>query len=215
MPPRVDKTDPRSLRAAIRRLTGQIKWRQKRREQHRRQVKRLQARRKPRIITAAQLGLRFQYIWGAKGRPYRGAGHYTAGARCKDATALAAEIRSVHAYHAGKGWGGISYEALIADDGTIGLANPVDRMSAGVGGQNTGLVNVCCPGTTGDRMTAAQKRSVAWLLDHWHTRRIPAAHRLPRPARELGWLGHKEYPGQSTACPGDMLDQYHDLWRAK
>lgn len=167
----------------------------------------------PRIITAGQLGLRFAYVFGPKGQIYRGAGHYTAGRRARNASELAAEMRSDHAFHASKGWGGLSYEAMIADDGTIGFGNPVDRKSAAVAVNNTGMVNICCPGTTGDRMTDAQKASVRWLLDHWHTTKVPKAHRLPRRARELTWHGHREWPSQSTACPGAMLDDYKELWR--
>lgn len=212
MAPVVDPRNAGSLRRAIKRLTKQINARLRWRRKRRRQLKRRLAPRRPRIITARQLGLRFQYIWGTKGTVYRGAGHYSAGRRVANATELAAEVRSFHAYHASKGWGGASYEAIIADDGTIALANPTDRKSAAVAGQNTGMVGICCPGTTGDRMTAASKRSAKWLFDNWHTRKVPAAHRLPRPARELGWKGHKEFPGQSTACPGSMLEDYRKVW---
>lgn len=167
----------------------------------------------PRIITSAQLGLQFAYVFGAKGTVTRGAWHYTAGGRSSNAADLAAEMRADHAYHQSKGWGGGSYEAMIADDGTIGLLNPVDRKSAGVAGHNTGLVNICCPGTSGDRLTSAQRSSVRWLKANWHTTRIPKAYRLPRPAGALYWRGHKEYPGNPTACPGAMLADYKETWR--
>ena len=167
----------------------------------------------PRIITSAQLGLQFSYVFGGKGTVTRGAWHYTAGARRADAAALAAEMRADHAFHNSKGWGGGSYEAMIADDGTIGFLNPVDRKSAGVAGHNTGLVNICCPGTTGDRLTAAQKRSVRWLKANWHTTKVPKAYRLPKAAGALLWRGHKEYDGNPTACPGAMLGDYKECWR--
>jgi N-acetylmuramoyl-L-alanine amidase-like protein len=166
---------------------------------------------KPRLITAAQLGLSFQNVFGAKGNVYRGTGHYTAGARCPGAERLMAEARSDHAYHKSKGWGGLSYEAMIADDGTIVLGNPMYRKGAAVASQNTGMVNICCPGTTGDRISAGQKRSIQWLLDNWHTSAVPAAHRCPKPPRTLTWHGHKEWPLQSTACPGNMLPDYHEV----
>jgi hypothetical protein len=167
----------------------------------------------PRIITSAQLGLRFQYVWGTKGNVFRGAGHYTAGKRASNAAELAAEMRADHAFHMGKGWGGLSYEAMVADDGTIGLGNPIDRKSAAVAATNTGMVSICCPGTTGDRMTEAQERSVRWLMDNWHTTRLPKAHRLSKPARSLAWHVHRDWPGQSTACPGVMKTDYEGIWR--
>lgn len=167
----------------------------------------------PKMITSEQLGLTFQDVFGGKGNVFRGAGHYTAGHRVGGATALAAEMRSDHAFHKGKGWGGLAYEAMVADDGTIGLGNPMSRKSAAVDSTNTGMVSICCPGTTGDRMTDAQRRSVKWLLDNWHTAKVPTAHRLPKKARGFGWLGHHEYPGQSTACPGVMLTDFRGLWK--
>jgi hypothetical protein len=167
---------------------------------------------KPRMLTARQIGLSFQWVFGAKGPVERGTGHYTAGVRASGAQELAREMRSDHAYHASKGWGGLSYEAMVADDGTIGFGNPIGRRGAAVANSNTGMVNICCPGTTGDRMTAAQKASVRWLLANWHTSKVPAEHRLPRPARGVVWRGHKEWPGQATACPGEMLTDYKECF---
>lgn len=163
---------------------------------------------KPTIITARQIGLRFQYLFGAKGTVYRGAGHYTAGPRAASRGRLIELVRLYHGMHPG----GLAYEYVVADDGTIAAANPMGRKSAGVAMNNTGLINVCCPGTTGDRMTAAQKRSIAWLLANAHTSAMPAAHRAPRRPLGLSWRPHKEYPSNSTACPGDMTGQYKELW---
>lgn len=166
----------------------------------------------PRIITSHQLGLRFQYVWGTKGPIHRGAGHYTAGHRCRDAAALATEMRNDHRFHAGKGWGGLSYEVMVADDGTIGFGNPINRKSAAVASNNTGMVNICCPGSTGDRMTSEQRASVRWLMANWHTAKVPAAYRLPKPARSLTWKPHNKWPSQSTACPGVMAQDYEGIW---
>ncbi len=168
---------------------------------------------KPAFLTAAQIGLSFQNVFGPKGVVFRGAGHYTAGRRVPNATELAKEMRSDHNFHKGKGWGGLAYEAMVADDGTIGFGNPMSRKSAAVMANNTGMVSICCPGTTGDRMTPQQKASVRWLMDNWHTSAVPLVHRLPKPAREFGWNGHKFYPGQSTACPGVMIEDYREIWK--
>lgn len=167
---------------------------------------------KPRIITAKQAGLRFVNRWGGKGQIYRGAWHWTAGPRARGASDLLRLGRQYHGFHQSKGWPGLSYEALIADDGTILFANPISIKSAGVASNNSGLVNICCPGTTGDRLTAAQKRSVAWLRDNWHTSKVPSAHRLPRRARDLAWRPHNEFPSQSTACPGSMAEGFKAAW---
>jgi hypothetical protein len=168
---------------------------------------------KPPMFTSTSLGLSFQWVWGSKGTPFRVAGHYTAGARSKDMAALKHEMVKDHAFHKGKGWGGVSYECMIADDGTIGLGNPMGRLSAAVASNNTGMVSICCPGTTGDRMTAAQVESAKWYLNNAHTTAVPPAYRSPTDLSKLPLRGHKEYPGQSTACPGDMLPQYHMIAR--
>lgn len=172
----------------------------------------IRRRSRPRIITAEQLGLTFSYAFGAKGPVYRGAGHYSASKRCRTAAELVESVRAFHGFHTSLGWGGLSYEALVGDDGTIVLGNPTDRKSAAVALNNTGMVGICVPGTTGDRMTPACKQSIRWLLDNWHTPAIPARHRLAEPARSFGWKGHREYPDQSTSCPGDMLVDYKELF---
>lgn len=173
------------------------------------QRRRDRRRRSPRLITARQAGLTgFQYLWGGKGAVFRGAGHYTAGPRATSDSRLVELARTYHRMHGG----GLAYEYFIGDNGTILLGNLMDRKSAGVAMNNTGLVNVCCPGTTGDLMTPAQVRSVRWLMANAHTRRVPAPHRAPAKLTGLSWLGHKEYPSNSTACPGDMLPQYKEIW---
>lgn len=175
----------------------------------RRREQQLQAR--PKFVTAASLGLTFQNVFGAKGTVIHGTGHYTAGARVKDADALKREMRADHAFHKGKGWGGLSYEVMIADDGTIGFGNPMSRKSAAVALHNTGMVNICCPGTTGDDLSRGQRESIMWLRANWHKGVVPSAHRLPKAMADIVWKGHHEWPDQSTACPGDMLSTYHKV----
>jgi hypothetical protein len=176
----------------------------------RRQIERLGTWR-PRIVTSGQLGLKFQYLWGAKGTPKKLAGHYTAGHRAKDFEALKREMRDDHAYHMSINFGGLSYEAMIADDGSLGLGNPMNRLSAGVKGQNSNLVNICCPGTTGMRMTEAQIRTALWYLRNAHTKAIPAPYRSPVKLNGLSLKGHNQFPGQSTACPGAMQKDYDEI----
>lgn len=163
---------------------------------------------KPRIITARQLGLTFQYVFGGKGRVFNIAGHYTAGHRASGAAELMREARNDHAFHRSKGWGGLSYEWMIADDGTIVCGNPTNRKSAAVALHNTGLVNICMPGTTGDKPTEAQARSLTWLLANAHTSAMPAAHRSPVDLRLIWLRGHRQFPDQSTACPGNFQTVY-------
>jgi hypothetical protein len=205
----------RASESIIRRLTERRDLRSRQLREARQNVERreqqLADRQGPRIITARHLGLRFQDVFGPKGTVVRGAGHYTAGPRASDAAELAAEARKDHAFHQGNGWGGASYEAMVADDGTLALLNPAHRKSAAVAMNNTGMWNLVHPGTTGDRMTPAAAATLRWYLANAHTRRIPKEHRSPVDLRTISWRGHREYPQNSTACPGVMLNDYREM----
>lgn len=154
----------------------------------------------PRIITAAQLGLTFQWVFGRLGTPWRLTGHYTAGPRARNATEGIAIARSVHRQHAAQGWGGCSYGPIICDDGTLILVSPAGRKSAHVAGHNAGNVPANCPGTTGDKPDPRQVATYRWWLANAHTRKIPRAYRYPVDLRKLKRHGHNDL--NATACPG-------------
>lgn len=165
----------------------------------------------PRIITAAQIGLSFQWVWGPK-LPVRYFGeHYSGDAPARNADELIAKARSYHATHRSRGWGGLSYEYL-AGPGVIVCGNPTGRLSAAVAAFNSHMTGVCVPGSTGDRLDDGTAATLAWLRDHAHTSKFPAAHRMPRPIRDLDCRGHKQFPGQSTDCPGLYLSRYQEIF---
>lgn len=165
----------------------------------------------PRIITAAQIGLSFQYIWGRKLPVAYFGEHYSGDSPARTADELIAKARSYHATHRGRGWGGLSYEYLVAP-GVIVCGNPTDRLSAAVAAFNSRMTGVCVPGTTGDRIDAGTAATLRWLRDNAHTTKLPSAHRMPRPIRELDCRGHQNFPGQSTSCPGDYLPTYEEIF---
>lgn len=165
----------------------------------------------PPFKTAGQIGLSFTYVFGSKGKVVRGGGHYSATGRAAGMDDLVRMARQFHEHHKSLGWGGLSYEVLIADDGSMVFGNPVDRKAAAIASMNTGMVSICCPGTTGDRLTNAQQQSIRWLMDHWHTDKVPARHRLPVRARSIPWRGHREW-NNNSACPGAMLPDFHEAW---
>lgn len=176
----------------------------------RRAIRRANAR--PRIVTAEQLGCRFAYVWGTKGTVFRFAGHYSGGPKATSIDDTIAKARSFHAFHLSLGWGGCSYEYVVGP-GVIVAMNPTDRKSAAVAANNTGMAGVCVPGTTGDRIDPVTRRTLEWLIENAHTSRMPRAHRMPRPIRDLDCRGHNEFPGQSTSCPGEYLPTYKELFR--
>lgn len=167
------------------------------------------ARSGPRIITAAQLGLTFQWVFGSVGTLTRTYGHYTGGPRAKTRADLIATARAVHAQHARQGWGGCSYGPMIADDGTLILMSPIGRKAAGVAGHNTGSVHINVPGTTGDQMTKAGEETLRWYVLNAHTRRVPKAYRAPVALRKIDGRVHRD--DNATACPGDYTPSYRKI----
>src|SRR5215211_7178083 len=76
---------------------------------------------RPRIITARSIGLAFQNLFGDLGPEVDVTGHYSAGGRARTWQEAVARAQSFHADHKAKGWGGIGYHFVIADDGALNL----------------------------------------------------------------------------------------------
>lgn len=158
---------------------------------------------KPRIITARSMGLAFQNLFGELGPETNVTGHHSAGARARNRQEGIARAKQFHADHKAKGWGGIGYHFVIADDGTLICTRPTILKGAHVGGHNTENLGVNCPGTTGDRPTPEQKATYRWLLANAHTAALPKAHRTDRDLRQARLVGHRDWSGhESNECPG-------------
>jgi N-acetylmuramoyl-L-alanine amidase len=159
----------------------------------------------PRIITARKLGLTFVNRFGELGPELNVTGHYSATARARDWQEGVSRARAFHRFHKSKNWGGIAYHFLIPDDGSLICARPTILKGTHVGGHNTRNLGVNMPGTTGNRPTKAQWATYRWLLRNAHTEALPKAHRTDVDLRQARLWGHKEWSGQSTACPGLFL----------
>jgi hypothetical protein len=163
---------------------------------------------KPRLITANQLGLAFQNLFGNLGPEVHVTGHYTAGARARDASEAIARTKSIHDDHKSRGWGGIGYHFLIADDGTLVGARPTLLKGAHVGDHNSSNLGIVMPGTLGDLPTPAQRKTYRWLLKNAHTNKLPRPHRTDLDLRLATLMVHKLWPGAATSCPGDFQHMY-------
>jgi hypothetical protein len=163
---------------------------------------------KPQLITAQQLGLGFANLFGSLGPELHVTGHYSAGARAKNASQAKERAKSFHAFHKSKGWGGIAYHYLIADDGTLVCARPTRLKGAHVGGHNSNNIGIVMPGTAGDLPTPAQRRTYRWLLKNAHTTKLPRAHRTDRNLRLAKLWVHRGWPDQGTSCPGAFQHMY-------
>jgi N-acetylmuramoyl-L-alanine amidase-like protein len=164
---------------------------------------------KPRIITARSMGLAFQNLFGQLGPENNVTGHHSAGARARNRQEGIARAKQFHVDHKAKGWGGIGYHFVIADDGTLICARPTILKGAHVGGHNTENLGVNCPGTTGDRPTPEQKATYRWLLANAHTAALPKAHRTDRDLRQARLFGHRDWSGhESNECPGTLYGMF-------
>lgn len=161
----------------------------------------------PRIITARQLGLRFDNRFGALGPEKFVTIHHTAGPKDRDTKDAIRLCKQYHADHARKGWGGIGYAFCITRAGIVIGLRPTVLKGAHVGGHNTSNVGVMFHGTTGDKPTAAQIKTFRWLLNKAHTRLMPSAHRTDRPLHKGSCkrMMHKDWSGHTTnACAGTI-----------
>ena len=170
----------------------------------------------PRIITARSIGLEFRSNRTIMGPEREVTGHYSATPRARNWRTGVQAALSFHRDHLGRGWAGIGYHFVIPDDGAIICCRPVTNTGAHVLAQNDGRVGVNMPGTTGDRPTRRQARAFNWLLANAHTDAMPSPHRTDNDLSRLPIFGHREVPGQDTACPGLFLAMFKrggDPWR--
>lgn len=147
--------------------------------------------------------------WGARdpGRicgqvvaPYRMSIHHTAGP-VDDGPDPAARMRQIQAYHIdNNGWCDIGYHFVVSQSGLIFQGRSDERRpGAHVANQNHGNVGISLIGNfqnqqVGEAQMAATARIVGWV------------HRTYDIALDRSRVrGHREWPGQGTACPGNNL----------
>lgn len=97
------------------------------------------------------------------------------------------------------GWGGIGYHFLVDKNGVVYYVGDISTARANVANLNDQVIGICLIGnfTQGQVPTDLQLDSTGKLCDFFINN---------FPQLNLGWdsvLGHKELPGQATACPGD------------
>lgn len=107
----------------------------------------------------------------------------------------AASFASYHVNH--HGWPGIGYHFVIKNDGGIQWCHDLTVRSYHTGGRNTQNTGICLVGANsfGDRQIEASKQLVYALCRHFRL-------------TEASILGHREHPGQRTACPAFNMNQF-------
>lgn len=102
-----------------------------------------------------------------------------------------------------KGWPGIGYHFMIARNGTVYQTNSLQTVSYHNGFNNTSAVGVALVGNfTVGKPTEKQLNALVELAKELK-KDLPSLQRM---------VGHKEYPGASTACPGALqLNELREL----
>lgn len=121
--------------------------------------------------------------------------HHTAGPD----TQTPEQIANYHINN--NGWGGIGYHFLIAKDGTVFYVGDISTARANVANLNEQVLGICLIGNfTQGRAPSNEQLDSAHKLCEFFINNYP-------PLTNVNsWdkvRGHKELPGQSTACPGD------------
>jgi N-acetylmuramoyl-L-alanine amidase len=172
--------------------------------------------------TLAGIGVIDRETWGARPTTcssteddwYRMAIHHTAGTQTSGGTVTGAVV-GLQAYSQDSGaYCDIPYQFLVGHDGSLYEGRPLDYTSGATGGgQNDGNAAVSylgcyhpsgCPAgshaATEDMFTAAN------LL----VQTMVSLHGIPNDRDAI--RGHQEWPGNSTACPGDyVMDRIDEL----
>jgi hypothetical protein len=127
------------------------------------------------------------------------------------------ELRGIQAFHMdSRGYCDVGYHFLVTSDGTVWEGRNASSLGAHTGGQNTnnlGISFIGCFHPTADCNGLGSTTPPQAMIDG-------AGAFLGRASRHYGitlsfgstFFGHRDNPGQSTSCPGDLLhDRLDDL----
>lgn len=121
--------------------------------------------------------------------------HHTAGPE----TQTPEQIANFHIQS--NGWGGIGYHFLVDRNGVVYYVGDISTARANVANLNDAVIGICLIGSfMAGREPSDQQLSSVRVLCDFFINNYPALTNLN------SWdqvKGHKELPGQSTACPGE------------
>ncbi len=146
---------------------------------------------------------------------YRMAIHHTAGVQTSGGS-VQAVVKGLQAYAQGSGtYCDIPYQFLVGYDGTLWEGRPYDYTSGATGGgNNDGNIAISFLGcydadgcSTTHQVTDAMMASGQLLVQT-----LASMHAVPTTEESI--RGHRDWPGNATACPGDLLHPRLDELRA-
>lgn len=144
--------------------------------------------------------------WGARspkgswsgwsgGQPSGVAVHWEGAGGQPDHANCTSEVRSIQNYHMDRaGYIDIAYNAAVCQHGVVYEGRPIAYRSAAQNTSNATHVAICFLGGAGTPFTNAAKAAV----NEWIASVVP-------PQARNNVQGHRETPGNATACPGDEI----------
>ena len=153
------------------------------------------------VISRANWGARSpNKICGSVVNPYRMSIHHTASPD-SDGGDPAARMRQMQAFHMdSRGWCDIGYHFVVSQSGKLYQGRSDERRpGAHVGNQNAGNIGISFIGNYQSAQPPqtqldAASRLMAWIKDTYDI-----------PWNRNSIKGHREWPGQTTSCPGSNL----------
>jgi len=136
---------------------------------------------------------------------YRMAIHHTAGSQTYGGTVQGA-VQALQAYALGTGeYCDIPYQFLVGYDGSLWEGRPYDYYSGATGGNNDGDVAVCFLGCYHPEGCATSHDVTEEMMDGGQllVQTLVALDGIPSDADSI--RGHRDWPDNATACPGDWL----------
>jgi hypothetical protein len=146
-------------------------------------------------------------VCGVPHEPYRMSIHHTAGPTT-DGPDPAARLRQIQAYHIdSNGWCDIGYHFVVTQGGALyqGISNEA-RTGIHVGNQNTGNIGISLIGNFQEQTVSTAQLNATAAMARWVSDTYNIA------LNRTNVKGHQEWPGQSTACPGnDMMAKMNTM----
>ena len=132
--------------------------------------------------------------------PYRMSIHHTY-RPADDGGNPARRMRQMQAYHIdNRGWCDIGYHFVVSQSGKIYQGRSTEkRTGAHVGGENDGNIGISLIGDYQNNPVITSQLRVASKIVRW----VHRTYQIPLDRQRV--KGHREWPGQSTSCPGDNL----------
>lgn len=124
------------------------------------------------------------------------------------ATSQKAAVKSIQRYwRQNLGWKNPGYHVIVKADGTAVELLPIEKVSNGVGGWNSSLINISyiggvdANGKAVDNRTTAQKETILAYLKKW---------KAMFPGAII--QGHRDFPNVAKACPSfNAKKEYQNL----